>query len=72
MFAALAHTGSNAATAAMITLRITPEFAGGVTAKFSANRSLYAQGGYQFAAGELNNGIRRDGVAGDVGMRYSW
>jgi hypothetical protein len=72
MFAALAHTGSNAATAAMITLRITPELAGGVTAKLSANWSPFAQGGYQFAAGEPNNGIRRDGVTGDVGVRYNW
>ncbi len=72
MFASLAHTGGNTATAAMITLRITPEFAGGVTAKLSTNWSLYAQGGYQFAAGEPNNGIRRDCVTGDVGMRYNW
>jgi outer membrane autotransporter protein len=48
------------------------EFAGGVTAKLSANLSLYAQGGYQFAAGEPNNGIRRDGVKGDFGARYTW
>ena len=48
------------------------EFAGGVTAKLTANWSLYAQGGYQFAAGEPSNDIRRDGVMGDVGMRYNW
>jgi outer membrane autotransporter protein len=48
------------------------EFAAGVTAKLGANWSLYAQGGYQFAAGEPNNGIRRDGVKGDFGVRYSW
>ncbi len=45
---------------------------GGVIAKLTANWSLYAQGGYQFAAGEPSNGIRRDGVMGDVGMRYNW
>ncbi len=43
-----------------------------MTAKLTANWSLYAQGGYQFAAGEPSNGIRRDGVMGDVGMRYNW
>jgi len=48
------------------------EFAGGVTAKLSPNWSLYAQGGYQFAAGEPGNGIRRDGVKGDFGVRYTW
>jgi len=47
------------------------EFAGGVTAKLTANWSLYAQGGYQFAAGEPSNGIRRDAIMGDVGMRYN-
>jgi len=41
-------------------------------AKLGANWSLYAQGGYQFAAGEPGNGIRRDGVKGDFGVRYTW
>jgi outer membrane autotransporter protein len=48
------------------------EFAGGVNAKLTANWSLYAQGGYQFAAGEPSNGIRRDAIMGDIGMRYNW
>jgi hypothetical protein len=47
------------------------EFAGGVTAKLSAYWSRGAQGGYQLAAGEPNTGIRRDGVVGDAGMRYT-
>jgi hypothetical protein len=30
------------------------------------------RGGYQFAAGEPNNGIRRDGAKGDFGVKYTW
>jgi outer membrane autotransporter protein len=48
------------------------EFAGGVTAKLSAQLSLYAQGGYQFAPDQTNNGYIRNGIKGDVGLRYSW
>jgi hypothetical protein len=49
------------------------EFAGGVTAKLSANWSLYAQGGYQFAPAETGaNPQRRDGVKGDFGVKYRW
>ncbi len=45
------------------------EFAGGLTAKMNSRLSLYAQAGYQFAASDA---IRRDGVRGDVGIRYAW
>jgi outer membrane autotransporter protein len=48
------------------------EFAGGVNTKLTANWSLYAQGGYQFATGEPSNSIRRDAIMGDVGMRYNF
>jgi hypothetical protein len=37
------------------------------SAKLTANWSLYAQG-----ATEPSNGIRRDIVMGDVGMRCNW
>jgi outer membrane autotransporter protein len=45
------------------------ELAGGVTAKLDNRLSLYAQAGYQFA---LSQAIRRDGVKGDIGLRYAW
>jgi outer membrane autotransporter protein len=49
------------------------EFAGGVTAKFGPNWSLYAQGGYQFATNENGpNPFRRDSAKGDFGVRYTW
>ena len=32
-------------------------------------QQLYAQGGYQFAVSDPNNGIRRDGVKGDFGLK---
>lgn len=46
------------------------EFAGGVTLKLEPNLSFYAQAGYQFAIGQSN--ARRDGVKGDIGLRYIW
>ena len=32
-------------------------------------QQLYAQGGYQFAVSDPNNGIRRDGVKGEFGLK---
>jgi outer membrane autotransporter protein len=45
------------------------EFAGGVTALLGRGISLYAQAGYQFA---LDNVYLRNGVQGDIGLRYVW
>jgi outer membrane autotransporter protein len=45
------------------------EFAGGVTAKLGGNVSLYAQAGYQFA---LDGAFIRNGIQGDIGLRYVW
>jgi outer membrane autotransporter protein len=45
------------------------EFAGGVTAKLSPGVSLYAQAGYQFG---LDGAFIRNGIQGDVGLRYVW
>ncbi|WP_201315472.1 autotransporter outer membrane beta-barrel domain-containing protein [Dyella sp. EPa41] len=42
----------------------------GVTAKLLSSLSVYAQFGYQF--GLESRQERRNGVAGDVGMRYRW
>jgi outer membrane autotransporter protein len=47
------------------------ELAGGVTAKLNDRLSLYAQAGYQFAVAQIND-ITRNGVKGDVGLRYAW
>jgi outer membrane autotransporter protein len=45
------------------------EFAGGLSAKIGPGISLYAQAGYQFA---LDGAYIRNGVQGDIGMRYVW
>ena len=45
------------------------EFAGGVTAKLGGGVSLYAQAGYQFAP---DNAFIRNGIQGDIGLRYVW
>jgi outer membrane autotransporter protein len=45
------------------------EFAGGVTAKLNPGVSLYAQAGYQFG---LDGAFIRNGIQGDVGLRYVW
>jgi outer membrane autotransporter protein len=47
------------------------ETAAGLTARLTRSWSLYAQGGYQFALNGTDGG-RRDGVKGDLGLRYSW
>ncbi len=47
------------------------ELASGVTAKINHSLSLYAQFGYQFALGGTDGG-RRQGVQGDLGLRYAW
>jgi outer membrane autotransporter protein len=47
------------------------EFAGGITAKIRAELSLYALLGYQLAVGDTDGG-RRQGVQGDLGLRYTW
>jgi outer membrane autotransporter protein len=47
------------------------EFAGGVTAKIKDRLNLYGQFGYQFDVSG-NSNVRRNGVEGDVGVRYSW
>ena len=49
------------------------EFAGVVTAKLGPRLSLFAQGGYQYAADESGtNPHRRDSVKGDIGVRFAW
>jgi outer membrane autotransporter protein len=48
------------------------EVAGGITTTVGPNLNLYAQGGYQFAISDLNAGTRRNGVAGDFGLRFVW
>jgi outer membrane autotransporter protein len=45
------------------------EFAGGVTFKLDPNLSFYTQAGYEFAT---DSNIRRDGVKGDIGLRFTW
>jgi outer membrane autotransporter protein len=47
------------------------DLSAGVTAKINAGLSLYAQAGYQFAVGDTD-GHKRDGVKGDLGLRYTW
>ena len=45
------------------------EFAGGVTALLGRGVSLYAQAGYQFG---LDGAFLRNGIQGDIGLRYVW
>jgi outer membrane autotransporter protein len=45
------------------------EFAGGATYKLNPRLSVYGQAGYQFAT---ESNIRRDGVKGDIGLRFTW
>ena len=45
------------------------EFAGGVTGKLGGGVSLFAQAGYQFG---LDGAFIRNGVQGDIGLRYVW
>jgi outer membrane autotransporter protein len=45
------------------------EFAGGMSAKIGPGVSLYAQAGYQFA---LDGAFIRNGIQGDIGVRYVW
>jgi outer membrane autotransporter protein len=47
------------------------ETAAGLTARLSNRWSVYAQGGYQFALNGTDGG-RRDGIKGDLGVRYTW
>jgi outer membrane autotransporter protein len=47
------------------------ELAGGLTTKLNDRLSLYAQAGYQFAVAQTND-TTRNGVKGDVGLRYAW
>lgn len=47
------------------------EFAGGVTTRIDKRLDAYLQAGYQFAVGDTAGG-RRQGVQGDVGVRYTW
>jgi outer membrane autotransporter protein len=42
-----------------------------VTARIKSDLSLYAQAGYQFAVSGTDGG-KRDGVKGDLGLRYTW
>jgi outer membrane autotransporter protein len=48
------------------------ELAGGVTARLNDRLSLYGQGGYQFAVSQTDEGVERNAVKGDVGLRYTW
>ena len=43
----------------------------GVTARINANLSLYAQASWRLALGGTDGG-KRDGVKGDLGLRYTW
>ena len=45
------------------------EFAGGVTALLGRGVSLYAQAGYQYG---LDGAFLRNGIQGDIGLRYVW
>ena len=45
------------------------EFAGGVAAKLGPGVSLYGQAGYQLG---LDGAFARNGIQGDVGLRYAW
>ena len=45
------------------------EFAGGVSYKLNPGLSFYGQAGYQFAT---DGNIRRDGIKGDIGLRFTW
>jgi len=47
------------------------DLSAGVTAKIKLGLSLYAQAGYQFAVADTD-GHKRDGIRGDLGLRYSW
>ncbi len=47
------------------------ELGGGLTAKLSANVSLYANADYEFAIGNAN-GDKRNGARGTLGLRYTW
>jgi hypothetical protein len=47
------------------------EFADGVTARLGPRLSLFAQGGYQYAASGPDP-YRRDSVKGDIGVRFAW
>jgi outer membrane autotransporter protein len=47
------------------------ETAAGLTARLTKSWSFYAQGGYQFALNGTDGG-RRDGIKGDLGVRYNW
>lgn len=46
------------------------EFMAGVTFRHNANLSFFAQAGYQSAVSP--NDAKRDGVKGDIGLRYTW
>jgi outer membrane autotransporter protein len=46
------------------------EFAGGLTFKINDYLSTYVQAGYQFAIAPSNT--TRDGVKGDLGLRFNW
>jgi hypothetical protein len=43
-----------------------------MTGKLNDRLSIYSQGSYQFALNSTNEGIRRNGFQGDVGVRYAW
>jgi hypothetical protein len=45
------------------------EFAGGVTALLGRGVSVYAQAGYQYG---LDSAFIRNGIQGDIGLRYVW
>ncbi|WP_027584583.1 autotransporter outer membrane beta-barrel domain-containing protein [Bradyrhizobium sp. Ai1a-2] len=47
------------------------DLSAGLTAKIYAGLSLNTEAGYQFAVGDTD-GRKRDGVRGDLGLRYSW
>jgi outer membrane autotransporter protein len=48
------------------------DLSAGTTARINANLGLYAQAGYEFAVKNHTDGRKRDGVRGDLGLRYRW
>jgi outer membrane autotransporter protein len=48
------------------------EVLAGLTAKLNSRFRLYGEGGYQFVTDPGSDDIRRTGVKGDVGVRYTW
>jgi hypothetical protein len=48
-----------------------PASCAAILSAYQLHLSLYAQAGYQFAVAQTKDGTR-NGVKGDVGLRYAW